>query len=196
MKFLSKSNSSSILEEELSYIPGSDNSYLKFKLLAEQKNFCAYTEKYVTHGMDSIDVEHFDPSKKNNDDYFNYYAVLRSANERKIRKYRIYANSPFFVSLFFQNQEEFDSRIRYNDFVYETVNENDEDAKNLIDFLGFNDDYLYTERIYHIKRLQETLAAFSEEQKIEYFRTYKRDLSYVTAIEKAFNIDLSEIINS
>ena len=52
------------------------------KLLLEQSNFCAYTEKYIT-GLDSVEVEHFNASIKYNDDYFNYYAVIRSANSGK-----------------------------------------------------------------------------------------------------------------
>jgi hypothetical protein len=48
------------------------------------------------HGIDSTDVEHFDPSKKGADDYFNYYATLRSANERKSTKYAIYVGADFF----------------------------------------------------------------------------------------------------
>ncbi len=100
-----------------------------------------------------------------------------------------------FSNAFFQNSQGFNSRIRYEDFAYEPVNEEDQDAKDLIDYLGFNDDYLFTARINHIKRLQETIGSFTPQQKVEYFTRYKNDLSYITAIEKELNIDLSEIIN-
>jgi len=193
MKFLSKSEESDLREEI--YRSGADNSMLKLRLLNEQKNFCAYTEKFVVQGIDSVEVEHFNPSKKDNDDYLNYYATLRSANERKISKYQEYQESPFFQTLFFQKSEEFQGRIRYDDFVYEAIDDADIDAKNLIDYLGFNDDYLFGERIRHVERLQDTLRDLSEGQKLDYFRRYKRDLSFITAIEHAFQLDLSDILN-
>jgi hypothetical protein len=194
MKFLAKNKVSEIYSENITYVSGSDNSELRLKLLNEQMNFCAYTEKYIS-GIDSAEVEHFDPSKKNNDDYFNYYTTLRFANERKMGKYKEHIGSDFFNSLFFQNSADFNKRIKYNDFVYEVVDEGDEDAKKLIDYLGFNDDYLFSVRIKHIQRLRETIGTFNPEEKLEYFRKNKEDLSFITAIEKELNIDLSEIIN-
>ncbi len=194
MKFLTKNTASEILLENLKYLSGADNSMLRLRLLNEQKNFCAYTEKYIS-GIDSTEVEHFDPPKKDNDDYYNYYTTLRYANERKIAKYNEYSHSDFFKTLFFQKEAVFNARVRYNDYIYEATNEDDEDAKNLIDYLGFNDDYLFDIRIKHIQRLQATIGSFSTEEKLEYFRKYKADLNFITAIEKELDIDLSEIIN-
>ena len=195
MKFLTKIPDSQIRVDDLTYQKGVSNSELRLRLLDEQKNFCAYTEKYIEPGIDTSEVEHFNPSLKYNDDYFNYYTTLRSANERKIRKYKEYQNALFFATRFFQNNEDFKTRIRYEDFVYEPITEEDQDAKDLIDYLGFNDDYLFTARINHIKRLQETIGSFSLQEKIEYFTRNKSDLSYITAIEKELDINLSEIIN-
>ena len=48
-------------------------------MISEQKNFCAYTEKYLKP-LDSPEVEHFNSKIKYQDDYYNYYAVLRAAN--------------------------------------------------------------------------------------------------------------------
>ncbi len=193
MKFLSKNNTSEIFVNKLVYRSKKDNSFLNLKLLNEQKNFCAYTEKYI-QGNDSTEVEHFNPSLKENDDYFNYYSVLRSANVRKIEKYKIYKDCPFFQTLFFRSKKQFDSRIIYDDFEYITVNKDDQDAKDFIDFLGFNDDYLYTERILHIDRLKLTISDFSDEEKRLYFRKFKGDLSYITAIENFFNLELIDIL--
>jgi hypothetical protein len=193
MKFLSKNINSEIYADELTYKSGSDNSFLKFKILDEQKNFCAYTEKYI-QGTDSTEIEHFDPSKKDDDNYFNYYTTLRSANERKIGKYKLYSEAAFFQTLFFQNAVTFNSKVMYDDFEYLPVNDEDQDAKDFIDYLGFNDDYLYSERIRHIERLKSTLSSFTEDQKKQYFNQFKGDLSYVTAIEDAFDLDLSDII--
>ena len=194
MKFLSKYQDSEILEEDLKYLSTSDNTRLRIKLLAEQRNFCAYTEKYITK-IDSIEIEHFNPSKKNNDDYYNYYSTLRYANENKISKYALYQHSVFFQDLFFQDLNNFQARITYDDFSYNALDEADQDAKDLINYLGFNDDYLFDERMKHIERLKFTLQTFTAEQKVEYFAKHKNDLSYITAIEYEFNINLSEIIN-
>jgi hypothetical protein len=194
MKFLSKNNQSTIFLHGEIYVVGRDNSVLRLRLLDEQFNFCAYTEKYIEHGIDSTDVEHFDPSKKGNDNYFNYYTTLRSANERKSSKYEMYSASNFFNTLFFQNREQFNERIVYDDFTYNARDENDQDAKNFIDYLGLNDDYLYTARIYHIRRLKETLGGLTNDEILHYFRRHSNDLSYVTAIEEAFEIDLANVI--
>ncbi len=43
--------------------------------------------------------------------------------------------------------------------------------------------------------VRETIGEFDTEKKLEYFRKNKEDLSYITAIEKELNIDLSELIN-
>lgn len=194
MKFLSKHKDSEILDEALVYKSKTDNSRLRFKLLDEQKNFCAYTEKYISK-IDSTDVGHFNPSIKDKDDYYNYYTTLRYANEQKISKYEIYKNSNFFKSLFFQNEVEFKRRIFYDDFEYQITDENDKEADDFKNYLGLNDDYLYSERMQHIERLKSTIGSFSNEEKLVYFKKNKNDLSYPTAIEHEFHIDLSEIIN-
>ena len=138
MKFLSKSEDSPILKRGLKYVKG-DNSELRKLLLEEQKNFCAYTEKYVEH-LDSVEVEHFNSSIKKNDDYYNYYAVVRKANLYK--KDEKYNGAAFFDSLFFQKN--FDSRIRFvpGDLVYEEINTGDTEAIDFIDFVGFRCGYL------------------------------------------------------
>ena len=81
MKFLSKTKDSNILKRNLKYKKNDtqNNRILKEALLQEQKNFCAYTEKYIQQ-LDACEVEHFNSSLKYKDDYYNYYAVLRRAN--------------------------------------------------------------------------------------------------------------------
>jgi len=194
MKFLAKYNASEILIEDLKYKSGIDNSKLRFKLLEEQKNFCAYTEKYITK-IDSTEVEHFNPLIKDKDNYYNYYTTLRYANEQKISKYDLYKHCSFFKSLFFQDKTILDKRIYYEDFEYLLVDKTDKDADDFVRFLGLNDDYLYDERMNHIDRLKSTIADFTDEQKLVYFKKYKNDLSFPTAIEHEFKIDLSEILN-
>lgn len=197
MKFLSKHTDSKILIENFVYKKNSpeNNKKLKEMLLNEQKNFCAYTEKYISE-LDSIEVEHFNSSKKYNDDYFNYYAVVRKSNEYKIKKDKIYLNNNFFSSLFFQDKEEFNNRILFVDNMYVETNEDDQEAKDLIDFLGFNHQKLFVQRLRHINRLRQNFkdANYSKNECIEYFKEYKEDLSFITAIEKEFELDLLEII--
>jgi len=112
MKFLSKNSNSSILKNNLVYRDTNPpkNKLLKEELLKEQFNFCAYTEKYIQH-LDSAEVEHFNSALKNNDNYFNYYAVLRSANQYK--KDEKYKDANFFKTLFFQDNQQFKNRIKF-----------------------------------------------------------------------------------
>lgn len=156
MKFLSKTEDSNILKENLTYKKNDtqNNRILKQALLEEQKNFCAYTEKFIQR-LDACEVEH--SSLKYKDDYFNYYAVLRRANQYK--KDTEYKSAIFFHTLFFQDEKELKARIQYRDGIYEEVDINDLEAIHLIDFLGFNHPDLYIERKRHIKRLRKTFQA-------------------------------------
>ncbi len=198
MKFLGKNSDSEILRANITYRKNAapNNKRLKEMLLVEQMNFCAYTEKYIQE-TDSVDVEHFDASKKYEDDYYNYYAVLRHANLVKIKKDNQYKNATFLNTLFFQNEEEFKSRIEYlDDGFYEEIEEDDIEAKELIDFLGFNEHSLYEQRRKHLKRIEAifTAAGYNTvEQRKHYFTIHKEELSFVTAIETQFNLDLTEL---
>ena len=194
MKFLSKTERSQILNENLTYQEGKSEHNRKIKelLLTEQKNFCAYSEKYIQE-LDSSEVEHFNTSLKYSDDYYNYYAVIRKANLYK--KDEEYKGASFFNSLFFQNSDEFNERIQYvKGGIYEEIKEDDQEAIDLIDFLGFNHPDLYTQRIRHIKRLKKSFedASYSKEQCLEYFRNHHEELSFITAIENELGLDLSE----
>jgi hypothetical protein len=195
MKFLTKNLNSPIYTEGLTYRENSNNNntLLREKLLLEQKNFCAYTEKYV-QGLDSVEVEHFNASRKYNDDYFNYYAVLRKPNLYK--QDEKFKNHSFFDNLFFQNKDEFDRRIKYQDGYYYEVDENDTEASDLIEFLGFNHPSLSEHRSKHLKRLKSVLNSFSTEQKLTYFKDHKQELSFITAIESEFGLDFTEILET
>ncbi len=197
MKFLTKNNQSAILSEGIVYQRNAseNNAKLKRKLLAEQKGFCAYTERFVD--IKECEVEHFNCTIKYNDNYFNYYAVLREANLRKKRKENeIDANK---IGLFFQNSEHFNQRIRYNKHIgeYETVQITDNEANMLIDLLGFNDFELKQQRINHINRLKRNKedSKYTDNEFVEFLIEFKQDIiSFVTAIEHEFDINLSDII--
>lgn len=197
MRFLAKSPASPLVAAGLRYTSGHDNSELRRHLLLEQKGFCAYTEK-VFEGLDAVDVEHFDARKKGQDDYFNYYAVLHSANQRKRRKEKAAAGARFFETLFFHSSAEFAGRITWvaESSAYEELDMADDDAKRLIEFLGFNDPGLWRQRRNHLARLADlfSLAGFGKEDQESWFRRHPHDLSFVTALEAHLGLDLSEAV--
>ncbi|MEZ4827920.1 MAG: hypothetical protein R3C61_16795 [Bacteroidia bacterium] len=142
--------------------------------------------------MDSVDVEHFDSSLKYEDDYFNYYAVLRKANQYK--KDEKYKGASFFENKFFQKREVFDARIRYVEGGdYEEIDLDNTEARDLIDFLGFNHEFLHRDRKNHIRRLKNLFsdANWNREKQIEYFQQNKSELSFITALEVELELDLS-----
>ncbi len=193
MKFLGKSNSSEIYTSEKTYVMNGDNSLLRAMLLAEQKNFCAYSEKYIEE-LDSVEIEHFNPALKGNDNYFNYYAALRSCNAHNKKAYLDYRNSSFFTSLFFHNQQELANRLEYNNGQYQEIDVADFEVIELIEFLGFNRQQLYNDRKKHIKLLKSTFADgnYTKEQQLDYFRNNPQQLDFITAIEIELELDLSE----
>lgn len=196
MKFLTKTSASDILAEGLRYQfnKPANNRFLCQVLLDEQRNFCAYTEKYISH-LDSVEVEHLNAALKFSDDYYNYYAALRSAN--LIKKDEKYRDASFLMNLFFQNKRHLDSRIQYvvGEYVYEEIGLDDQEAFDFIDFLGLNDSQMFESRRRHITRLRNIFvdAGYSDNAaKIDYFKLHPEELSYVTSIEAEFNLDLSE----
>ncbi len=197
MKFLTKYSDSVILLKGLLYKKNNseNNKKLKLELLKEQNNFCAYTEKYIQE-LDATEVEHFNSDIKYNDDYYNYYAVVRKANIYKIKNDIAYKNAMFFTSLFFQNKEQFYKRIIFVNNIYIEVNEKDKEAKDFIDFLGLNHQLLCTQRKRHVKRLKNTFedAKYSKNKCLDYFENHKEELSFITAIENEFKIDLTNLI--
>jgi len=198
MKFLTKHSTSEILSSGLTYKKNSteNNRRLKARLLEEQQNFCAYTEKYI-EGLDATEVEHFNAGLKYQDDYYNYYAVIREANLYK--KDEDYRDAPFFASLFFQHPEVFSKRISFHGELnmYMETNEEDTEARDLIDFLGFNNRELAKQRSRHLKRLKRNFkdAGYNKAQCLDYLQEHPEDLSFITAIEQAFDIRLEEVMD-
>ena len=188
MKFLTKNPNSDIHTEGLTYLRNANNTALRNRLLSEQKNFCAYTEKYV-QDLDSVEVEHFNASLKYNDNYFNYYAVLRRPNLYK--KDEAFRNHPFFNTLFFQDEAQFQNRIQYKDGIYYETDENDTEARDFIEFLGFNHPSLTNQRLKHLNRLKSIFQYFDDAERRVYLTTHKEELSFITALEAEFNLDFS-----
>ena len=196
MKYLKKDPASKIIEENLTYIENctTTNRRLRELLEVEQNHFCAYTEKKISN-LDSVEVEHFDPKLKGHDDYYNYYAVIRCANQKKTAKERKkrFSGAPFFESRFFQKPAGFADRIAYvaEDHVYEERSEKDEEAKMFIDYLSLNDFSLVVDRTNHISRLR---ALFDDSEALKaYLTSHPEETSFPTAIEAAFGITLTEV---
>jgi len=197
MKFLSKYAASDILTLELTYKKNAseNNRKLKELLVQEQCNFCAYTEKYLDP-LDSVEVEHLNSSLKYRDDYYNYYAVIRNANLYK--QDEKYVGASFLNSLFFQNAETFSAKIGFRQNTYYEIDEYDNEAVDFIDFLGLNHPTLSEQRSKHIKRLKESFgeAGYSKEDILGFFHRNKDQLSFCTAIEAEFDIEVEGIIRN
>jgi hypothetical protein len=199
MKFLEKLSSSKILQNNLTYKKGNTikNRNLRDTLLSEQNGFCAYTEEYLEANTLCPEVEHFNSTKKYNDDYYNYYVVSRFANQRKMKvdKSGEFNGESFFQNPFFQNKDNFNSRIIYQTGKYKIILEDDLEAKRFIDYMGFNESVIYSKRANSIRRLKNQVKDLTQDELIEFFKTESKDiLTFPTAIEAEFNIDLSQII--
>ena len=199
MKFLSKSLDSEILIQGLVYKINGDNTKLRNLLITEQKNYCAYTEKYL-QPLEQVDVEHFDSAKKGTieDNYFNYYAVITTAN--KYKKDEKYRGTSFFQNRFFQDHIQLNGRISFSNNIYFEMDEADIEARNFIDFLGLNHPKLSEERKKHVNRMSDHFqnANFNLEKIKEHFIKYPSELSFITAINvefEEFKFDFTELLN-
>lgn len=188
------------MQENLIYRIGNstNNKRLRTALIAEQKGFCAYTEKFIDR-IDSVEVEHFNAALKPNDNYYNYYAALRIANSYK--KDEEYSGASFFTSLFFQNREELLRRIQFKDGIYVETDPADEEARGLIDFLGLNHPDLYEQRKQHLARLTRYLSFggvdVSDKAAVsDFFKKpeHRYLLSFITAIESEFQVPLEDLL--
>ncbi len=203
MKFLIKDPKSPILREGMTYKENksANNRQLLDALIKEQRGFCAYTDRYIGRSFrDATEVEHLNPALKYKDNYFNYYAVLRDANRRKTKKERQpeFKHASFLENLFFQNYDALFSRIRYvpEDHVYEAMDENDDEAEALIDYLGMNSYTLVKDRTDHVERIVDTCrdCDWSSDAILTHFINRPAELSFITALELRLSIDLSSAI--
>lgn len=198
MKFLVKDPASPILSLGLVYREGAHNDRLLELLRAEQRGYCAYTEKrFSLH--DTSAVEHFDRRLKGVDGYLNYYAVLQSANQRKRRKEAKHERASFFATRFFQAPGAFERRIRYiaGDGVYEEIDPADTEAEALIDYLGLNDHDVVEERRKHVARLRDIFlrATWTAAQQLEHFHRHPEELSYPSALTVEFSVDIEPFLS-
>lgn len=194
MRFLAKPTESAA--RELSY-GGGDNSRLRDALVADQMGFCAYTERYLLTD-DTIAVEHFDSRLKGHDDWRNWYAVKQTSNQQKRNKERAHQGAGFHLSRFFQDATALEARIEYDraSFMFFESDPDDQEARDLLDYLSVNAPSNVDNRRRHVQRLQEIFdaAKYDRDERLDYFQRRPEELHFITAVEAALEIELQEAI--
>lgn len=184
MRYLKKHPDSIILRDDITYRNNRNNDRLRTALTEEQSGYCAYTEEWMTP-LHSVDVEHFDGRLKNTteDNYWNWYAVLHKPNMKKPR------NIENYLPILPPHTDDIRSHIKYEDGQYRPVVENDEEAINLINYLGFNSPMTADTRnrfIRHQRYIFHNLLDGDMELFIQYLRYDPAHLSFRTALEAEF----------
>ena len=189
MRYLSKNAQSTIITNSWKYNNSRHRPKICQELIKEQKGYCAYSEKYLSP-MHAAEIEHFDDRQKNtaNDNYWNWYAVLRKMNQLKMGK-KIQNYLPILQPHALQTAK----RICYKASQFQTVKPGDTEAQNLIDFLGLNDPTLAREREGFInRRRQDRKRFFSNDPQgfIDYLKDDPENSSFITALEVELQIQL------
>jgi len=186
MNFLHKDSSAIDQYGDLRY--PADRDKAKEALVGLQKGFCAYSEIYLRL-LDSVEVEHFDPRKKNKeeDGIKNWHAVIRWMNAHKFRKIERYEPLP--------DMESWTSdRVRYENGLF-VCDDGDTETENLIEFLSVNRQEVFQERSNHIERLRGIQRRFGNDVLIEILSESPADLSFPTAIVAELGIPAFELID-
>jgi hypothetical protein len=163
---------------------------IRESLLNEQRGFCAYSEQFV-RATDSCDVEHFDPRLKSTDrdSYWNWYTVLHWMNLHKPRDIR-----PFLPILEPHNPD-VAGRIGYENGQFIALRNGDQEAENLIRYLGWNRPELAADRRRHVSRIRDVRGWFGED--IAGFLAFLRErpdcLSFITALRVELGLDVSQL---
>jgi hypothetical protein len=154
MKYLAKDPQSPIIAAGWQYSTQSQRPKIRHQLLAEQRGFCAYTERYVVPD-DACDIEHFDDRQKNTpeDSYWNWYAVRHWINLRKPRIEN-------FLPILMPYDPTVAQRIHYSEGAFRAIDPSDHAAANLIKFLGWNDPTLASSRQKHVARMRDVQESF------------------------------------
>lgn len=184
MRYLSKTPESEVLANGWIYSSyAKRNRQIKEALATEQLNFCAYSERYL-HPLDAYDVEHFDDRKKETpeDDYWNYYAVLHSINSKK-------RSIEQFLPILTPLSQDLTDRITFDDWEFRAVDDADEEAKNLIEFLNVNGPEIYEERKDHVERLRFLMENLGAEQFVSMILRDASYLSFWTAVETMLELE-------
>lgn len=186
MNFLHKDSIALETYRDLRY--PEDREEARDALIELQKGFCAYSERYLKP-LDSVEVEHFDPRKKNNpeDGFGNWHAVIRWMNAHKFRRIDRYEPLPDLTSWS-------PERVRYEHGLF-TCDDRDIETQNLIEFLSVNRQEVFEERSNHIARLRAIQRKFGNDLLIEILRDSPADLSFPTAIVAELGIPAFDLID-
>jgi len=186
MNFLHKDSAETAKYHALRYPKDRDKS-VKI-LIRLQKGFCAYSERYLKP-LDSVELEHFDPRKKNTDadGFGNWHAVIRWMNAHKARSIEKFEPLP--------NLESWTTdRVRYEHGFF-VCREDDAEARNLIEFLGVNRQEVFEERANHIARIRNIRLKVGDDLLLEILNESPEQLSFPTAIEAELDIPAFDMIN-
>ena len=191
MRYLSKNSQSVIITNNWKYTNSGHRPKIRQVLIQEQQGYCAYSEKYIspTHASE---IEHFDDRKKKtaDDNYWNWYAVLRKMNQIKMGK-----KIENYMPILDPHDPQVSQRIYYKAGQFQTVQPGDIEAQNLIDFLGWNSPTLAREREGFINRMKQDRSRFfsnNTQDFIDYLKDKERpdNLSFITALEIELGIKL------
>jgi hypothetical protein len=102
--------------------------------------------------IDACDVEHFDDSLKHTDQdsYYNWYAVNRFFNGKKTNR-----KMADFQPVLSPATPDIATRIKFEDGIFQPVQEGDTEAGNLIEFIGMNLPELAEYRTKFIRRYSD-----------------------------------------
>ncbi len=191
MRYLKKINNSPIIINNLNYANTGDRGDIRTELINEQQGFCAYSERFIKH-TDSVDIEHFDPRKKNtlDDGYYNWYATLHWLNSHKPNIIDPY------LPILPPNSPDLTARITFENGLFREVTTGDIEAQNLIDFLGVNKYEVYTDRAKHLNRINalKNLCGDDNQLFVDKMIEDQDNLSFATALEQKFDLDVDNLI--
>lgn len=186
MNFLHKENTDTTQYRELRYPKDRDEAVRI--LIRLQKGFCAYSERYLKP-LDSVELEHFDPRKKNTEDdgFANWHAVIRWMNAHKSRSIADFEPLPDIESWT-------TDRVWYEQGLF-VCEEDDAEARNLINFLGVNRQEVFEERANHIARIRNMRKMVGDDMLLEILSESPEQLSFPTAIEAEMDISAFHMID-
>jgi len=180
MKRIHKSDNSLIIKENLEY--PKDTKQIREILEKEQFNFCAYTEKRISSTY-TIDIEHFNPQRKNIIKYYNnWYAVGHKWNNKKSSKWEN------FQPVLHPSDESLEDRIFYDEKTgtYQTKI-GDFEAINLLKLLDLNNFDLSQERRAFIKNIKT--SKYNDNELIDWLKESNL-IEFRRALETVFSVKL------
>ncbi len=186
MNFLPKASADIESCSELTYPNDRDKACAA--LIRLQKGFCAYSERYLKP-LDSVEVEHFDPRKKNTsaDGFHNWHAVIRWMNAHKYRRIDRFEPLPD-LSTWTADRVSYERGL----FVCDV---NDVETRNLIEFLGINKQEVFEERSNQVARLRRAQQKYGDSLLRETLVESPEELSFPTAIQSELGIPAFELID-